>query len=133
MLHGHGKDFYSSGALSRELAGAQGFGEQLIFRQPLLPNAIAALAFFAYADNYLIDVRFGIILDVQASRTLRTAEVGAAKTMLERTDACFGLNCKAQRVAMSAQGTEPRSEAGSSMSAIRSYPDQRGKNCNRCL
>jgi hypothetical protein len=24
-------------------------------------------AFFAYADNYLIDVKFGIIMDVEAS------------------------------------------------------------------
>jgi hypothetical protein len=27
-------------------------------------------AFFAYADNYLIDVKFGIIMDVEASRAL---------------------------------------------------------------
>jgi hypothetical protein len=25
-------------------------------------------AFFAYADNYLIDVKFGVIVDVEASR-----------------------------------------------------------------
>ena len=42
-------------------------------------------AFFAYADNYLIDVKFGIIVDVEASRAIRQAEVGAAKTMIERT------------------------------------------------
>jgi transposase len=28
-------------------------------------------AFFAYADNYLIDVKFGIIMDVEASRAIR--------------------------------------------------------------
>ena len=33
------------------------------------------LAFFAYADNYLIDVKFGIIMDVEASRAIRQAEV----------------------------------------------------------
>ena len=42
-------------------------------------------AFCAYADNYLIDVKFGIIVDVEASRAIRQAEVGAAKTMIERT------------------------------------------------
>jgi len=48
-------------------------------------------AFFAYADNYLIDVKFGIIMDVEASRAIRQAEVGVAKTMIERTEARFGL------------------------------------------
>ena len=45
-------------------------------------------AFFAYADNYLIDVKFGIILDVNA---IRQAEVGAAKTMIERTEERFDI------------------------------------------
>jgi hypothetical protein len=54
-------------------------------------------AFFAYADNYLIDVKFGIIMDVEASRVIRQAEVGAAKTMLERTEARFGI--KPERLA----------------------------------
>jgi hypothetical protein len=31
-------------------------------------------AFFAYADNYLIDVKFKIIMDVEASRAVRQAE-----------------------------------------------------------
>jgi hypothetical protein len=48
-------------------------------------------AFFAYANNYLIDVRFGIIVDVEASRAIRQAEVGAAKTMIDRTEERFGL------------------------------------------
>jgi transposase len=43
-------------------------------------------AFFAYSDNYLIDVKFGVIVDVEASRAIRQAEVGAAKTMIERTE-----------------------------------------------
>jgi hypothetical protein len=38
-------------------------------------------AFFAYSDNYLIDVKNGIIMDVEASRAIRQAEVGAVKTM----------------------------------------------------
>jgi hypothetical protein len=48
-------------------------------------------AFFAYSDNYLIEVKFGIIVDVEASRAIRQAEVGAAKTMIERTEERFGL------------------------------------------
>src|SRR5437762_8435530 len=52
-------------------------------------GAMRGPAFFAYADNYLIDVKFGIIMDVQASRAIRQAEVGAAKTMIERTQERF--------------------------------------------
>jgi hypothetical protein len=59
-------------------------------------GAIKGPAFFAYSDNYLIDVRFGIIVDVEASRAIRQAEVGAAKTMLERTEARFGLRFRAR-------------------------------------
>src|SRR6202166_4965030 len=54
-------------------------------------------AFFAYADNYLIDLQFGVIIDVEASRAVRQAEVGAARTMLERTEERFGL--KPERLA----------------------------------
>ena len=48
-------------------------------------------AFFAYADNYLVDVQSAIIVDVEASRAIRQAEVGAAKTMIDRTADRFGL------------------------------------------
>jgi hypothetical protein len=54
-------------------------------------------AFFAYADNYLIDVKFGIIMDVEASRAIRQAEVGAAKSMTERTEDRFEI--KPERLA----------------------------------
>ena len=54
-------------------------------------GAMRGPAFFAYADNYLIDVKFGIIMDVEASRAIRQAEVGASQTMIERTEACFGI------------------------------------------
>src|SRR5438045_6027490 len=57
-------------------------------------GAMRGPAFFAYADNYLIDVKFGIIMDVEASRAIRQAEVGAAKTMIERTEECFGIKPK---------------------------------------
>lgn len=53
-------------------------------------GAMKSAAFFAYADNYLIDVKHGIIVDVEASRAIRQAEVGASRTMLKRTEACFG-------------------------------------------
>jgi transposase len=54
-------------------------------------GAMRGPAFFAYADNYLIDVKFGVIVDVAASRAIRQAEVGAAKTMIERTEERFGI------------------------------------------
>jgi hypothetical protein len=54
-------------------------------------GAMRGPAFFAYADNYLIDVKYGIIVDVEASRAIRQAEVGAAKTMIERTEARFNI------------------------------------------
>src|SRR5450755_2683675 len=54
-------------------------------------GAMKSAAFFAYADNYLIDVKFGIIMDVEASRAIWQAEVGASRTMIERTQACFGI------------------------------------------
>jgi transposase len=60
-------------------------------------GAMRGPAFFAYADNYLIDVKFGVIMDVEASRAIRQAEVGAAKTMIERTEERFGI--KPERLA----------------------------------
>src|SRR3954468_4374606 len=54
-------------------------------------GALRNAAFFAYADNYLIDVKFGIIMDVEASRAIRQAEVGASQTMITRTEARCGL------------------------------------------
>ena len=57
-------------------------------------GAMRGAAFFAYADNYLIDVKFGVIMDVEASRAIRQAEVRASKTMIERTEACFDIKPK---------------------------------------
>jgi transposase len=54
-------------------------------------GAMRGPAFFAYADNYLIDVKYGIIMDVKATRAIRQAEVGAAKTMIERTEERFDI------------------------------------------
>ncbi len=69
-------------------------------------GALKGPAFFAYADNYLIDLRCGVIMDVEASRAVRQAEVGAARTMIERTEERFGL--KPRRLAAdSAYGSAP--------------------------
>ncbi|MDR6284506.1 hypothetical protein HNR47_000489 [Methylopila jiangsuensis] len=48
-------------------------------------------AFFAYATNYLIDLDHAVIVDVEPSRAIRQAEVGAAQTMVERAQDRFGL------------------------------------------
>jgi transposase len=61
-------------------------------------------AFFAYADNYLIDLKAAVIVDVEATRAIRQAEVGAARTMIERTKDCLGL-CPERLAADSAYGS----------------------------
>ena len=45
----------------------------------------------AQAANYLIDTDHGVIVDVEATRAIRQAEVGAAQTMIERTETGFGM------------------------------------------
>ena len=49
-------------------------------------------AFFAYSENYLIDTDHGVIVDVAATRSIRTAKVGATHTMIARTRDRFGLS-----------------------------------------
>jgi hypothetical protein len=46
---------------------------------------------FAYGTNYLIDLQRAIIVDVEATPARWSAEVAATKTMLKRTQECFGL------------------------------------------
>ena len=60
-------------------------------------GALRGPAFFAYANNYLIDTANAVILDVEASRAIRQAEVGAARTMIDRTQDRLGL--KPERLA----------------------------------
>ena len=48
-------------------------------------------AYFAYSTNYLIDTDNGVILDVEATRSIRQAEVGSARTMIDRVSDSFGL------------------------------------------
>jgi transposase len=46
-------------------------------------------AVYAYADNYLIDLKHAVIMDVEATTAVRQAEVTAAKTMIDRTADTF--------------------------------------------
>jgi transposase len=46
---------------------------------------------FAYSTNYLIDLQRAIIIDAEATPARWSAEVAATKTMLGRTQECFGL------------------------------------------
>lgn len=46
-------------------------------------------AFYAYSTNYLVDVDAGIVVDVEATPALRTDEVNATRTMIERVEQRF--------------------------------------------
>jgi transposase len=48
-------------------------------------------AVYAYSDNYLVDLKNAVIIDVEATTAIRQAEVGAAKTMLDRTAEKFNV------------------------------------------
>ena len=48
-------------------------------------------ACYAYCDNYLIDLKCAVIVDVEPTTAVRQAEVTAAKTMIIRTAETFGL------------------------------------------
>lgn len=48
-------------------------------------------AFFAYSNNYLIDTDHAIIVDVQVSRSVRTGETHATRTMIDRVRERFDL------------------------------------------
>ena len=63
-------------------------------------------AFFAYSDNYLIDTDHGVILDVEATRSIRQAEVGSTKTMLTRVRKRFDLHPE-RLIADTAYGSGP--------------------------
>lgn len=51
-------------------------------------------AFFAYSTNYLVDVKAGIVLDVEATAAHRTQEVDATKKMIERVEERFDVKPK---------------------------------------
>ncbi|WP_066827985.1 IS1182 family transposase [Sphingomonas mali] len=48
-------------------------------------------AFFAYSTNYLIDLEHAVIVDVEATTSIRQAEVTAQRRMIDRVQTRFGL------------------------------------------
>jgi hypothetical protein len=54
-------------------------------------TAVGGPAFYAYSTNYLGDVQAGIIVDVEATPALRTAEINSTRTMIERVEERFDL------------------------------------------
>lgn len=59
-------------------------------------TAAAGLAIFAYSTNYLIDLKAGMIVDVEASAVNKIAEVEATKTMIIQVEEKFAI--KPQRL-----------------------------------
>jgi transposase len=59
-----------------------------------LTAAVGRPAFFGWCTNYLIDVKHAVIMDVEATPALRTAEVNATKVMIERVERRFGAKPK---------------------------------------
>jgi len=51
-------------------------------------------AFFGYSTNYLVDVRYGVIVDVEATSAHRIQEVEATRTMIDRVEDRFGIKPK---------------------------------------
>jgi transposase len=51
-------------------------------------------AFFAYSTNYLIDIENNIIVDVEPTPSIRTAEVDSTRTMINRVEDRFNLKPK---------------------------------------
>ena len=54
-------------------------------------TAAAGPAIFAYSTNYLIDLKAGLIVDVEASAVNKTAEVEATKIMIDRVEEKFAI------------------------------------------
>jgi transposase len=63
-----------------------------------------SVAGYAYSDNYLIDLKHAVIMDVEATTAIRQAEVGAAKTRLDRTAEQFDVT-PSRRVADGGYGS----------------------------
>jgi transposase len=51
-------------------------------------------AFFAYSTNYLVDVHYGVIVDVEATSAHRPKEVDATRTMINRVERRFDIKPK---------------------------------------
>jgi len=63
-------------------------------------------AFFAYSTNYLIDTDHSVIVDVEGTRSIRQAEVGSVRTMLDRIKHRHDLDPE-RLIADSAYGSGP--------------------------
>ena len=51
-------------------------------------------AFFAFCTSYLIDLKAGIIIDVEASTVNKSAEVAATQNMMQRVEERLDLKPK---------------------------------------
>lgn len=60
-------------------------------RPSIDPELLIRMLLVGYATNYLIDLKHAIIVDVEASRAIRQAEVGAVRTMIDRVNERCGL------------------------------------------
>jgi transposase len=63
-------------------------------------------AFYAYSTNYLVDLDHAVIVDVEATTSVRQAEVTAQRRMIERTQDRFGI-WPQRLVADTAYGSAP--------------------------
>ncbi len=53
--------------------------------------AVGGRARFTWLTNYLLDIETSVIVDVEATQAYRISEVNAARVMIDRTEARFGL------------------------------------------
>ena len=85
-------------------------------------------AFFAYANNYLIDTDHGVIVDVEATRAIRQAEVGGgADNARANRDALrheAGVIGRRQRLRVGGQPCLARQKARRSLRTFRSSTNQ---------
>lgn len=68
--------------------------------------ATCEAAFYSYSTNYLIDLDHAVIVDVEATTSVRQAEVTAQRRMIEQTQERFGL-WPERLVADTAYGSAP--------------------------
>lgn len=80
--------------------------------------AHSGLAFFAYTTNDLIDLKHAVIMDVEATTAVRQAEVGAARTMIGRTQDRFSI--WPEKLVANATYARPRTWRGWYTSAVSS-------------
>lgn len=69
-------------------------------------TAAGGPAFYAYSDNYLVDLQAGIIVDVEASSVNKAAEINATRTMIDRVEERFDMK-PARLVGDTNYGTAP--------------------------